>query len=114
MEKRNKIAQTQVLDLRNSTNELLNNPVEMNQDECNQNKQEVTFHCIEFNLDYCLISISSILIKAEILQDEVGAQEVEPTEDHVELNQGERNQEELQGIAIAEEVSIDNFALIVI
>ena len=35
-------------------------------------------------------------------------------EDHVELNQGERNQEELQGIAIAEEVSIDNFALIVI
>ena len=44
MEKRNKIALTQVLDLRNSTNELLNNPVEMNQDECNQNKQEVTFH----------------------------------------------------------------------
>ena len=74
----------------------------------------VTFHCIEFNLDYCLILISSILIKAEILQDEFGAQEVEPTEDHVELNQGERNQEELQTIAIAEEVSIDNFALIFI
>ena len=71
-------------------------------------------------LSSILIIVSSqyhlniILIKAEILQDEFGAQEVEPTEDHVELNQGERNQEELQGIAIAEEVSIDNFTLIVI
>ena len=76
--------------------------------------RRLLFISIEFNLDYCLISISSILIKAEILQDEFGAQEVEPTEDHVELNQGERNQEELQAIAIAEEVSIDNFTLIVI
>ena len=56
--------------------------------------------------------MSSIFIIAsspDLLQDEVGAHEVELLEDQVELNQ-----DELDVIVLAEEVSIDNFALIFI
>ena len=58
------------------------------------------------------IALSSIFIIAsspDLLQDEVGAHEVELLEDQVELNQ-----DELDVIVLAEEVSIDNFALIFI
>ena len=44
----------------------------------------------------------------------MGAHKVELLEDQVELNQDEPSQDELEVIVIAEEVSIDNFALNVI
>ena len=76
--------------------------------------KQVTFHCIEFNLYHCLISISSIWINPELLQDEVGDHEDELPDDQVELNQDERKQDEMELIVLPEEVSTDNFALIVI
>ena len=44
----------------------------------------------------------------------MGAREAELLEDEVELNQDERNQDEVEVVVSPEQVSIDNFAFIVV